>query len=294
MPRASSAAMVAALIMPRSATMQALRIPKRCSSRVTTGRRVVTSAVLPGIRNEAIGRSLPSRTLPSTTWFKVPPVVLRMAPLPQAGAAFALEPQGGGVEEGDRDLAEQGLAVTVKRLLDGVGHGPVLADCLAQPRHRLVRVIQGQIIGARKTQALPPGAGMAIGAGDHQAVHHREIDGPLDVEPELAVCQQFAQHIAAAEVLPQPAKHQIGADAETLQSRKFAAVEAREHDRAAGVPGRGRDQRIQEPRCLDRVTTPQRLDHPLHMAAALASILDEIEILVATDLLDANEHDAAS
>jgi hypothetical protein len=30
------------------------------------------------------------------------------------------------------------------------------------------------------------------------------------------------------------------------------------------------------------------------MASALASILDEIQILVATDLLDANEHGAAS
>jgi hypothetical protein len=30
------------------------------------------------------------------------------------------------------------------------------------------------------------------------------------------------------------------------------------------------------------------------MASALASILDEIQILVAPDLLDANEHDAAS
>ncbi len=54
------------------------------------------------------------------------------------------------------------------------------------------------------------------------------------------------------------------------------------------------DQRIQQSRRLDLVTTSQRLDHALNMASALAGVLDEIEILVGTDLLDANEHGAAS
>jgi len=67
---ASSAAMVSALIMPRSATMQASRIPKRSRKRLTTGNSGVTSAVLPGIRKEAIGRSASSSTMPSTTCFK--------------------------------------------------------------------------------------------------------------------------------------------------------------------------------------------------------------------------------
>ena len=40
--------MVAALIMPRSATTQARSTPKRLRSRSITGSRVVTSAVLPG------------------------------------------------------------------------------------------------------------------------------------------------------------------------------------------------------------------------------------------------------
>jgi len=69
---ASSAAMVSALIMPRSATMQASRIPKRSRKRLTTGNSSVTSAVLPGIRREAIGRSASSSTIPSTTCFKCP------------------------------------------------------------------------------------------------------------------------------------------------------------------------------------------------------------------------------
>jgi len=49
--------MVAALIMPRSATIQARPMPKRVHSRSTTGRSVVTSAVLPSQRKEATERS---------------------------------------------------------------------------------------------------------------------------------------------------------------------------------------------------------------------------------------------
>lgn len=64
--------MVSALIMPRSATMQASAIPKRSRSRLTTGKSKVTSAVLPGSRNEAIGRSVSSSTMPSTTCFRCP------------------------------------------------------------------------------------------------------------------------------------------------------------------------------------------------------------------------------
>jgi hypothetical protein len=66
---------------------------------------------------------------------------------------------------------------------------------------------------ARKTQALPPVIGMAIGARDHVAVQHREIDRPLDVEPEVAIRQQPAQHIAATEVLPQAAMPARGREA---------------------------------------------------------------------------------
>ena len=68
MPLASSSAMVAALIMPRSATTQARLMPNRVRKRSTTTISVVTSAVLPGHRNEAIGWSVSSRTIPSTTW----------------------------------------------------------------------------------------------------------------------------------------------------------------------------------------------------------------------------------
>jgi hypothetical protein len=180
-----------------------------------------------------------------------------MAPLAQAGAASAFEPQAGGVEESHRQLAEQRLAVPVQGLFDGIRHHPAVADLLAEPGHRLVGVIQSKVGSARNTEAMAPFAGMAIRAGHHQAMHHRQIDGPLDVEPEVTVRQQSAQDIATAEILPQAAEHQFGTDAEPLQLGQFSPVEARQHDRTAGMAGRRGDQRIQEPRCLDLVTTPQ-------------------------------------
>ena len=52
--------MVAAEIMPRSATTQTRPMPKRSRSRSTTGSSTVTSAVLPGHISEQIGRPSPS------------------------------------------------------------------------------------------------------------------------------------------------------------------------------------------------------------------------------------------
>ena len=54
--RCSRAAMVGALIMPRSATTHMRPTPKRARSRSTTGSRVVTSAVLPGHSSQHSGR----------------------------------------------------------------------------------------------------------------------------------------------------------------------------------------------------------------------------------------------
>jgi hypothetical protein len=92
---------------------------------------------------------------------------------------------------------------------------------------------------------------------------------------------------------PQPAEHQISADADPPQFGQFPAIEARQHDRALRMPRRRGHQRIQHPGRLDLVATPERLDHALHMPSALAGVLDQIEILVGADLLDPDEHRGA-
>src|SRR5215467_4110478 len=53
------------------------------------------------------------------------------------------------------------------------------------------------------------------------------------------------------------------------------------------------DQPVDQTRGLDLVAPAERLNDALHVAATLASVLDEVEILVGSNLLDADEHGAA-
>jgi hypothetical protein len=53
--------------------------------------------------------------------------------------------------------------------------------------------------------------------------------------------------------------------------------------------GRG-DQAVQHVGVLDLIASAERLDDALDVAAALASVLDEVEVFVGSDLLDADEH----
>ena len=53
------------------------------------------------------------------------------------------------------------------------------------------------------------------------------------------------------------------------------------------------DQPVEQPRGLDLVAPAERLDDALHVATALAGVLDKIEVFVGSDLLDADEHGAA-
>src|SRR5215470_3035377 len=78
-----------------------------------------------------------------------------------------------------------------------------------------------------------------------------------------------------------------------MQLRQLAAIEARQHDRAARMARRRGDQPIDQTRGLDLVAPAERLDDALHVAATLAGVLDEVEILVGSDLLDADEQGAA-
>jgi hypothetical protein len=60
--------------------------------------------------------------------------------------------------------------------------------------------------------------------------------------------------------------------------------------RAAGMAGGGGDEAVEQAGGFDLVAPAERLDDALDVAAALANVLDEVEIFVATDLLDTNEH----
>ena len=56
--------------------------------------------------------------------------------------------------------------------------------------------------------------------------------------------------------------------------------------------GRG-DQPIEQTRGFDLIAPAERLDDTLHVAATLTGVLDEVEVLVGSNLLDADKHGAA-
>jgi hypothetical protein len=66
----SKASKVALLTIPRSATTVISRNLKRCCIRLTTGKSVLTSAVLPGHISEQSGRPWTSSVIPTTICFK--------------------------------------------------------------------------------------------------------------------------------------------------------------------------------------------------------------------------------
>jgi hypothetical protein len=59
------------------------------------------------------------------------------------------------------------------------------------------------------------------------------------------------------------------------------------------VAGGGGDQAIQQIGCLQFVAPAELLDDALDVPPALAGVLDEVEVFVATDLLDADERGPA-
>lgn len=155
-------------------------------------------------------------------------------------------------------------------------------------------MIEIEKLGARDMHAVAPCAGMAVRTRDHQPVQHGEINGALDIAAEAAAGEKAGEHGAAAGLRPEAAEHQIGSDTRTAQFRQFAAVKARQHDRAARMPRRRGDQLVEQAGGFDLIAPAERLDHALDVSAPLPSVLDEVEIFVSPDLLDADEHGPAT
>ena len=59
------------------------------------------------------------------------------------------------------------------------------------------------------------------------------------------------------------------------------------------MPRRRGNQPVDQAGGLDLLAPPERLDDALHVATALARVLDAVEVLVGPNLLDADEHGAA-
>src|SRR4051794_27422042 len=129
--------------MPRSATTQTRPMPNRLRRRSITGTSTLTSAVLPGHISE---QTVSVDHHAQDPLYQIRPVALRIAGLPQAGAAGADKAERRSVHEHHRQLAEQVPPGCEPLLLDEVLHrargewrGPARLlgrQFLAEPRHR--------------------------------------------------------------------------------------------------------------------------------------------------------------
>jgi hypothetical protein len=124
-------------------------------------------------------------------------------------------------------------------------------------------------------------------------VQHREVDRPLDIKAEAPICEQAVEHVTASHLGPQAAEHQVGPDADAAHFRQLAAIEARQHDRAARMARRRGDQPVDQAGGFDLLAPAERFDDALNVATGLARVLDEVKVLVGSDLLDADKHGAA-
>ena len=68
----------------------------------------------------------------------------------------------------------------------------------------------------------------------------------------------------------------VGSDF-AMQLRQLAAIEARQHDRAARMARRRGDKPVDQTRGLYLIAPAERLDDTLHVAATLAGVLDEVD-----------------
>ena len=149
--------MVAAEIMPRSATTQTRPMEKRCRKRSTTGRSVVTSAVLPGHIPGSEPGDRPPVAIDDEAedhLLEVGAVVLGVAVLAQRFAALAVEGEAGGVHEHGGGVGEEVPASVEQPLLDQVLDaarrerlGGLLLELFAEPRHGAVEVMQVEPLG---------------------------------------------------------------------------------------------------------------------------------------------------
>src|SRR3954469_7829745 len=301
-PRSSSAAMVSAQIMPRSATTQTWPMAKRLRRRSITGTSTRTSAVLPGHISEHPAPGIDHHA--HDHLHQVGAVVLRVAALAEALPARAGERQRGRVEEHHREFAEQVTPARKQVLLDAVldgargkrGRAALLVgwQLLAEPGHGAVELVQPEPVRARDVVVGEPLLAGPVRARDHDPVQHGGEHGALEGELEGAPAQQILDDGATAGLFPQPAEQERGPDARAGEPIGVAGVELREDHGALGVAGDGAGEALEGAGGGDGLLASEVLDDALLGAAALAHGLDEIEVGVAVDALLADEHAISS
>ena len=192
--------MVAAEIMPRSATTQTRPMEKRRCKRSTTGKQ---RRHVGGIARPHLGANRPAVAVDDEAedhLLQIGPIVLGIAVLAQRLAALAVEGEAGGVHEHGGEVGEQIAAAVEQPLLDQVldaarRERPVrlLLQFLAEPGHGAIEVMQIEPFGAGDVVILDPRRTVAVRSRNEQPMQRGDEHGALDRKLERALLQQVGQ-----------------------------------------------------------------------------------------------------
>src|SRR6202035_4467609 len=226
-------------------------------------------------------------------------MVLRLAALAQRLAASAMEVERGGVEEYDREVAEQAASVREEPLLDHVLGPPLgargaalIGELLNEASHGAIEVMQLQARGAVDAIGIEPYLAGPVRSRDHEPVQHGGEHLPLHRKLEVARTDELLDEGAAAGLLPQPAEHHGGADAPCAERVEGSLAQAGDEERRLAQARARAQQRVELARRLQRLDAAERRDHALAGLGAVARVLDDLEIAAIARGLDAEEHAA--
>ena len=221
-------------------------------------------------------------------------MVLGVAIGPQAGAAGAVERQTGRVHEDQRQIAKQIAAALEQALLDqvldaarGQRAGSGGGDLLTKPGHCPVEVMQLQLLDPGDPVVGHPFLAAAVRARHEQPMQDAGEDGALDDKFKTAVREQFAQHFGNAEPFPEPPKQHWPANARAGDAPR---LHVGQDDRAIAMPRQRSGQTLQFAARQQHVLAAERADNPLADAVALALVLHEVEVGMASRRLLADKH----
>ncbi len=290
-PRASSSAIVSALIMPRSATTQTRLTRKRRCKRSIAGIRLPTSAVFPGHISVHTGRN---------HLVQVRPMVLGEAAPTERLAARALEIEARRIHEYDVERGQQIAPMGEKLLLQDILHAArrkrrravllVFGKLLAEPRHGAIKMVQFEPIDPFDAIILAPAVGGAIRTAAKQAMQHGQERRTLQREVMFSPARQALDHASAARLFPQPLERQRRPEAPGRDNLRLAAIKRVEHNRLVGKSRPRAQQPLQLPTFPQLVDPPQGGDNLLAYRRPLTPTFDDLQIGAACRGLPAEMH----
>jgi len=164
---------------------------------------------------------------------------------------------------------------------------------LTQPGHGAIKVLQIDVVQIPEGIPAAPAFRSAVASGGEQAMQYRDEYDPFERKPELPPGEQFPENRGDSQFLPQPPEHQRRPDMDRFFGLDLL-MPHRVHDSGmVGVLRQRLEQTIELPVLSEHIQPPERGNHPLPHPSVNTFVVYNLEIPIATGLLDSSEHDAS-